>query len=87
MRVTRVWYGLLFILILIGMGGLLASCQPATEAEAVAKAEDTCPAPIEEPEAMNSSEDETMILTKEHGIPPIDMAAPEHTETATFSLG
>jgi hypothetical protein len=36
---------------------------------------------------MNPSENESKVSTEERSIPPIDLAAPEHTETATFSLG
>jgi len=86
MRVTGVLYSLLIILILIGMGGLLASCQPAVETEVAAQAEGLCNLPIPETETMNTSENETMAL-KEYGIPPIDAAAPDQTMTATFSLG
>jgi hypothetical protein len=86
MRVTGVLYSLLIILILIGMGGLLASCQPAVETEVAAQAEGLCNLPIPETETMNTSENETMAL-KEYGIPPIDAAAPDRTMTATFSLG
>ena len=86
MRVTGVLYSLLLILILIGMGGLLASCQPAVETEVAAQAEGLCNLPIPETETMNTSENETMAL-KEYGIPPIDAAAPDQTITATFSLG
>ena len=86
MRVTGVLYSLLIILILIGMGGLLASCQPAVETEVAAQAEGLCNLPIPETETMNTSENETMAL-KEYGIPPIDAAAPGQTMTATFSLG
>ncbi len=86
MRVTGVLYNLLIILILIGMGGLLASCQPAVETEVAAQAEGLCNLPIPETETMNTSENETMALT-EYGIPPIDAAAPGQTMTATFSLG
>ncbi len=86
MRVTSGLYGLLFILLLLGLGGLAASCQPAAETEAVAQAEGLCNVPITESEPMSSSENETMVMKKQ-GIPPIDAAAPEQTETATFSLG
>jgi len=86
MRVTSRLYGLLFILILLALGGLLASCQPAAETVAVAKADDACPTPIKETETMNSSEKETVAL-QQYGIPPIDAVAPEQMETATFSLG
>ena len=86
MRVTGVLHSLLIILILIGMGGLLASCQPAVETEVTAQAEGLCNLPIPETETMNTSENETMAL-KEYGIPPIDAAAPDQTMTATFSLG
>ncbi len=83
---VRLWLPL--TVISLALGGLLASCQPAAETEtvAVAKADDTCPAPIKEAETMNSSEKETVAL-QQYGIPPIDAAAPSHTETATFSLG
>ena len=88
MRVSRGLYGLLFILILLGLGGLVASCQPAAETKAVAQAEGLCnvPIPITENETMNSTENETMVM-KKHDIPPIDLTAPGQTETATFSLG
>jgi len=86
MRVTSVWHGLLFILILLALGGLLASCQPAAETEVAAQAEGLCNLPITEIETMNSTENETIIM-KKHDIPPIDLAVPGHTETATFSLG
>ena len=86
MRATGVLHSLLIILILIGMGGLLASCQPAVETEVAAQAEGLCNLPIPETETMNTSENETMAL-KEYGIPPIDAAAPDQTMTATFSLG
>ena len=86
MRVTGVLYSLLIILILIGMGGLLASCQPAVETEVAAQAEGLCNLPILETETMNTTENETVTL-KKYGIPPIDAAAPDQTMTATFSLG
>ena len=88
MRVSRGLFGLLFILILLGLGGLVASCQPASEPEAVAQAEDLCniPIPITENETMNSTENEP-AFTKTRDIPPIDAAAPGQTMTATFSLG
>jgi len=84
--VTSRLYGLLFILILLVLGGLLASCQPAAETEAVAQAEGLCNLPIPEIETMNTSENETVALQK-YDIPPIDMVVPGKTETATFSLG
>ena len=87
MRVSRILYGLLFILILAGMGGVVASCQPGAETEGVAQAQEACPTPIEETETMNPTGNENAVLAEEKGIPPIDMAAPEYTETATFSLG
>lgn len=86
MRFTGVLYSLLLILILIGTGGLLASCQPAAETEVAAQAEGLCDLPIPETETMNTSENETVALRK-YGIPPIDAAAPDQTMTATFSLG
>jgi len=88
MRFPSGLYGLLFILILLGLGGLVASCQPAAEPEAVAQAEDLCnvPIPITENETMNSTENEPAAM-KNHDIPPIDAAAPDQIMTATFSLG
>ena len=86
MRATGVLHSLLIILILIGMGGLLASCQPAVETEVAAQAEGLCNLPIPETKTMNTTEDEPVTL-KEYGIPPIDAAAPGQTMTATFSLG
>ncbi len=76
----------LSILISLALGGLLASCQPAAETEAVARADDACPVPVKATEPMNASEEETVAL-KQYGIPPIDVSAPEQMETATFSLG
>jgi hypothetical protein len=87
MRVSKIWYGLLLVLILAGMGGLVASCQPAAETEGVAQAQEACPAPIQETETMSPSENENVVSTEEKSIPPIDLAEPEYTETATFSLG
>lgn len=86
MRVSNGLYGLLFILILIVLGGLLASCQPAAETEALAQAEGACPIPVQETETMNSTENEAIALNK-YDIPPIDRVAPGQTMTATFSLG
>jgi len=86
MRATGVLYSLLLILILIGAGGLLASCQPAVKNEVAAQAEGLCDSPIPETGTMNTSENETMALRK-YDIPPIDAAAPDQTMTATFSLG
>ncbi len=76
----------LSILISLALGGLLASCQPAAETVAVARADDACPVPVKETEPMNASEEETVAL-QQYGIPSIDATAPDHTETATFSLG
>ena len=76
----------LSILISLALGGLLASCQPAAETVAVARADDACPVPVKETELMNASEEETVAL-QQYGIPPIDGIAPEQMETATFSLG
>ena len=86
MRITGVLHSLLIILILIGTGGLLASCQSAAETEVAAQAEGLCNLPIPETDTMNTSENETVTL-KKYGIPPIDAAAPDQTMTATFSLG
>jgi len=86
MRANGVLYSLLIILILIGTGGLLASCQPAAEAELDSEAQPMCNLPIPETETMNTTENETMAL-KKYDIPPIDAAAPDQTLTATFSLG
>ncbi len=88
MRVSRGLYGLLFILILLSLGGLVASCQPVAETEAVAQAEGLCnvPIPITENETMNSTENKA-IAPQKYDIPPIDAAAPGQTMTATFSLG
>ena len=76
----------LSILISLALGGLLASCQPAAETVAVARADDACPVPVKETEPMNASEKETVAL-QQYGIPPIDVSVPEQMETATFSLG
>ena len=86
MRFSNGLYGLLFILILIVLGGLLASCQPAAETEALAQAEGLCNVPITESETMNSTENEAIAL-EEHDIPLIDRVAPGQIMTATFSLG
>jgi hypothetical protein len=88
MRVSRGLYSLLFILIIAGLGGLAASCQPSVEPESVTQAEALCdtPVPITENETMNSTENEP-VVTKTHAIPPIDAEAPDQTMTATFSLG
>ena len=86
MRVSNGLYGLLFILILIVLGGLLASCQPAVETEVLAQAEGACPVPITEIETMNSTENKA-IAPQKYGIPPIDAVVPGQTMTATFSLG
>ena len=86
MRFSNGLYGPLFILILIVLGGLLASCQPAVETEVLAQAEDACPVPIQETETMNSTENKA-IAPQKYGIPPIDKVAPSQTMMATFSLG
>lgn len=88
MQVSRGLYVLLFILILLSLGGLVASCQPAAETELTSEAQPMCnlPIPITENETMNSTENET-IVSQKHDIPPIDAAVPEQTEIATFSLG
>ncbi len=86
MRVSNGLYGLLFTLILIVLGGLLASCQPAVETEVLAQAEGACLVPIQEIETMNSTENKA-IAPQKYGIPPIDAVVPGQTMTATFSLG
>jgi hypothetical protein len=86
MRVAGGLYGRLFLLLLLGLGGLLASCQTAAETEPVAQAESLCNLPIPEIETMNSTENKDMALHK-YDVPPIDAAAPARTMTATFSLG
>jgi len=86
MRVTSGFYGWLFLLLLLGLGGLVASCQPAAETESVAQAESLCNLPIPEMETMNSTENKDITLHK-YDVPPIDAAAPAQTVTATFSLG
>ncbi len=86
MRFSNGLYGLLFVLILIVLGGLLASCQPAVETEVLAQAEGACPVPVQEIETMNSRENEA-IAPQKYGVPPIDKVAPGQTMTATFSLG
>ena len=74
------------MIISLALGGLLASCQPAAETVVVAQADEACPVPAKETEPMNTSEEEKVAL-KQYGIPPIDASAPQHIETATFSLG
>ncbi len=86
MRVTSGLYGWLFLLLLLGLGGLVASCQTVSETEPVAQAESLCNLPIPEIETMNSTENKDMALHK-YDVPPIDAAAPAQTMTATFSLG
>ena len=88
MRVSRESFGLLLILVLAGLGGLVASCQPAAEPELASEAQPMCnlPVPVTENETMNPSENEA-ITVKSPGIPPIDAAAPARTMMATFSLG
>ena len=89
MRVPNIISGsliLLLTLILLVLGGVLASCQPAAGTEAVAQAEGLCNLPVPETETMNSTEDKAIAPNK-YGIPPIDAVAPEYTKTATFSLG
>ena len=86
MRLYGVLYSLMIILILISTVGLLASCQPAVEAESAYDAQPVCNLPIPETDAMNISENETVAL-KNYAIPPIDKAPPDQTMTATFSLG
>ncbi len=86
MRVSNGLYGLLFILILIVLGGLLASCQPAVETEVLAQAEGACPVPVQEIETMNSTENKA-IAPQKYCIPPIDAVVPGQTMMATFSLG
>ena len=85
-RVAGGLYGWLFLLLLLGLGGLVASCQPAAETEPVAEAESLCNLPIPEMETMNSTENKDITLP-EYDVPPIDAAAPARTMTATFSLG
>ena len=80
MRVPRWLYGLLLIFISLGLGGLVASCQPTVETELTYEAQPMCNLPIP------IVENETIIMHK-HDIPTIDAAVPEPTETATFSLG
>ena len=86
MRFTNRTYGWLFLLLLLGLGGLLASCQSAAETEPAARAESLCNLPIPEIATMNSTENKDMALHK-YDVPPIDAAAPARTMTATFSLG
>jgi hypothetical protein len=86
MRAASGLYGWLFLLLLLGLGGLLASCQTAAETKPVAQAESMCNLPIPEIATMNSTENKDTALHK-YDVPPIDAAAPARTVTATFSLG
>jgi hypothetical protein len=89
MQVPRKLYGWPFLsltFMLLALGGLLASCQPAVETEVLAQAEGTCPVPVQEIEPMNSTENKATAPRK-YGIPPIDAVVPGQTMMATFSLG
>jgi hypothetical protein len=89
MRLSSIIYGSVLLLLIIMLPvflGFSTSCQPAAEAEAVALAESLCNLPAKEIETMNPMENK-VIAPDIYGIPPIDAAAPVHTETATFSLG
>ena len=89
MRVPRKLYGWLFLsltFMLLVLGGLLASCQPAVETEVLAQAEGACPVPVQETETMNSTENKA-IAPQKYGVPPIDAVVPGQTMMATFSLG
>jgi hypothetical protein len=88
MQASRGLYGLLLVIILSGLGGLAASCQPSAEPELPAEAQPLCnlPTPVMEDETMNPSENEAITM-QNPDIPPIDAAVPARTMTATFSLG
>ena len=85
MRVTSGLYGWLFLLLLLGLGGLAAACQPS-KVDIASEVQPICNLQVPGSEPMSSSENETAIMKKQD-IPPIDAAAPEQMETATFSLG
>jgi len=88
MPVSRGLYVLLFSLILLSLGGLVASCRPTAKIELISEAQPMCnlPIPITENGTVNLTENKA-IAPQTHDIPPIDTMAPAYTETATFSLG
>lgn len=85
----------LVLLTVVAFMGPVSACGPGTQTEGQPLAGDACPlvGPGEET-APGASECETgtkeendMDAATKRGVPPIDAAAPDKTETATFALG